>query len=130
VGAGWIAVVTNKLTFNLVDAILLDLVDDFGLNTSNFFVNNSILFLSSYVVAVAVWFLSVRLPSVRIRRALRVSIIFLVVPVIYIGHPLIFFQCWMFLLVSIVGQDSQWLLFVLSIWAILILIFQLRIPSK
>ena len=119
----------------MIDYFLLELVDAFLFNGSNiqgsdFLLNNSILFLSSYVVAVAVWYLSTRLSSGRIRRALRVSIIFLVVPIVYVGHPIIFFQCWMFLLVCIVAWDSQWLQLLLSIWAILILIFQLRIPSK
>jgi len=53
----------------------------------SFFVNNIILFPLSYVVAYFSWKYSVKLRNVRVRRAVRASIIFLVFPILGISHP-------------------------------------------
>lgn len=67
--------------------------------------NNLLLLFSTYVVAIIAWFLCARIESWRVRRGLRVSIIFLSVPIIYFGHPFVYFPLWV-LLVMFIEQFS------------------------
>lgn len=110
----WIAVAINRLKIIMV----------------TFFENNLVLFLSSYIVAVVAWLLTSRLAKLRIRRAVRASIIFLVFPIFYTGHPFLYYQCWMLLLVYIVKLKVLWLLLFLAIWGIFILISQIKVARK
>ncbi len=88
----------------------------------DFFANNIILFLSSYVVAVVSWILSSRLPSKRMRRAVRVSILYLVFPVFFLGHPFMLFQFWMFVVAGIVLMEFKWIMTMLIIWTVLLMV--------
>jgi len=88
----------------------------------DFFANNIILFLSSYVVAVVSWILSSRLPSKRMRRAVRASILYLVFPVFFLGHPFVLFQFWMFVVASIVLMEFKWIMTILIIWTVLLMV--------
>jgi len=86
------------------------------------FANNIILFLSSYLVAVVSWILSSRLPRKRMRRAVRVSILYLVFPVFFLGHPFILFQFWMFVVAGIVLMEFKWIMTMLIIWTVLLMV--------
>ncbi len=88
----------------------------------DFFANNIILFLASYMVAVVSWILSSRLPSKRIRRAVRVSILYLVFPVFFLGHPFMLFQFWMFVVAGIVLMEFKWIMTVLIIWTVILMV--------
>lgn len=86
------------------------------------FENNIILFLSSYVVAVVGWILSSRLSSKRMSRTVRVSILFLVFPFFFLGHPFMLFQSWMFVVASIVLMEFKWTMTMLIIWTVLLMV--------
>ena len=70
----------------------------------DFFVNNS------------------RLPSKRMHRAVRVSILYLVFPVFFLGRPFILFQFWMFVVAGIVLMEYKWIMVMLSIWTITLIV--------
>jgi hypothetical protein len=95
-----------------------------------FLENNLFIFFSYYVVAVGAWILSARLSGVRLRRAVRVSIIFLGFPILYLGHPFLFYQCWMWIVVSIIELDLKWLIILLSIWTLLIVVSTHTVSEK
>ncbi len=88
----------------------------------DFFANNIILFLSSYFVAAVSWILSSRLPRKRMRRAVRASILYLVFPVFFLGHPFMLFQFWMFVVAGIVLMDFKWIMTMLIIWTVLLMV--------
>lgn len=90
----------------------------------NLFENNLTLFVFSFFVGVVVWFIAAKINNIRFRRALRASILFLVFPIYYLGHPFLFYQCWMFIVASIVDFNLKWLFIMFGIWGIVILISQ------
>lgn len=91
----------------------------------NFFENNLILFLSSYVVGIFAWVHCSKLSNIRIRFGIRASIIYLLFPIFYMGHPFLYYQCWMLLIVYITELQIGWLLVSLLILAVFILISQI-----
>ncbi|WP_222822936.1 hypothetical protein, partial [Nitrospina gracilis] len=64
------------------------------------------------------------------RRGIRVSIIFLVFPIIDIGQGLIYFQCWVLILGYIEHQVWDWLIGILGLWAFLIFLSQISLPKE
>lgn len=96
----------------------------------NFLENNITLFIAIYLVGGVAWVLCSNLSSIRIRRGLRASIVFLAFPIFYLGHPVLFYQFWMFLLVSIKELDFEKIAILLAIWGIFVVISQIKIPKQ
>lgn len=85
--------------------------------------NNLLIFCASYVLAAGAWLAAGRVASLPVRRALHVSIGFLVFPIVYLGHPLLYYQVWMLLLAYATEPNLPWLLLSLLTWSGLILLF-------
>ena len=92
----------------------------------SFFESNPILFLSSYVVALFAWILVSRLSNIRVRKALRASIIFVkrFFPIIEISHPFLFYQVWMGIVMCILLEFTSECFVLLFIWFIVIVASQ------
>jgi len=63
--------------------------------------NNALLFWIGIVVAIGTWIYCYKVRDARYRRPLRASTIFLSFPIVYLGHPFLYYQSWMFLVVYI-----------------------------
>ena len=96
---------------------------------ADIFENNLILFLSSLVIGVIAWVFSSRISSVRVRRAAKGTIIYLLFPVVYLGHPFLYYQCWMLLLIYITEMKLSWLLLFMLIWGVFIALSQIKIKK-
>ncbi len=97
---------------------------------SSFFENNIWLILFSVVIAIAIWRVCSKLKNNRIRRAIRATIIFLVFPIFYAGHPLLFYQVWMFIMASIVNFNLKWLLILFVSWLVFIGTSQIGVKNE
>ncbi len=90
--------------------------------------NNIFIFVGSYVIAFISWRLSSRLSNIHVRQATKISIVFLAFPIIYLGHPFMFGQCWMLFILSIEKfiltgfriDDLKLIMILLGIWGMLI----------
>ena len=92
---------------------------------------NNVLALSVGIAVAAVLFvLAGRIESTRLRRAVRTSLVFLALPVTYVGHPFLFYQSWMFPVVFIESQNLGALSVYLAIWLALVGMFQLGLSKK
>jgi len=90
------------------------------------FENNLILFISTFIVSVFAWLASSRIKNVRKRRAIKASVIMLAFPVVYLGHPVLFYSSWMILFVYGANLQIVPLVVYLLIWLTLIGVSLLR----
>lgn len=88
--------------------------------------NNFLVFWASYVLAAGAWIAASRVSSLPVRRVLRVSIVFLVFPIVYLGHPFLYYQVWMLLLGYATEPNLPWLLLSVLVWSGLIMLFRRR----
>jgi len=93
---------------------------------SIYFENNIALFISAIVIAIVLWIIARKIEHKRFRRAVRASIIFLVFPIFYLGHPFLYYQSWMILFVCIADLNFQPLPIYFAIWSIFIALSQIR----
>ena len=94
------------------------------------FANNIFIFVGSYVIAIFLWRLSSRLYNIRVRRAMRISIVILVFPIIYIHHGILFLQIWTGLLMYIEQFIWDGLMILLGIWAMLIVVSEALLQKQ
>ena len=92
--------------------------------------NNIWLLLLSVGIAAVTWLYCKRLENIRLRRATRATIIFLVLPVFSLGHPFLFYQVWVLLVASIVNIELMWFLIYLTVWGVFIGISQVGIKNE
>ena len=97
---------------------------------SSFFENDILLQLFSIVIAIAGWLYTSKVNNIRARRAIRATLIYLVFPVAYLGHPFLFYQVWMFVVASVVNFDLKWLLIMFSIWFVVVGILQIGVTNE
>jgi predicted MFS family arabinose efflux permease len=88
--------------------------------------NNAYLLATGFAIAAGIWWMAARLKSWRARRAVRVSAIFLAAPIVYLGHPFLFYQSWMMLVAY--AQSREWLglSVYFGLWVMLVSVSQLR----
>ena len=128
-GAGRIIPYGNQLSVNLPDVNLTENINSYFLLAGSYLVfeyfekiifgsfeNYVIVVIVAYVLAGGAWFLSRRVTSPLVRRAVRASIIFWVFPILIpAGHGFIFGQPWVFFLLV---AASDWIVSTLSILGI------------
>jgi len=95
-----------------------------------FLENNIWLLLLSVAFAVVAWLFCKRIENTRVRRATRATIIFLVLPVFYLGHPFLFYQMWGLLLASIVNLKPMWFFIYLAVWGVFVGISQINVKNE
>ena len=87
------------------------------------FENYLIVVILAYVAAGVVWFLSRRVSSPLVRRAVRTSIIFWVFPIIIpAGHGFIFSQPWVLLIMVAASGGIGLSTAILGIWVIVLVV--------
>ena len=96
---------------------------------STFFENNIWLVILSFAVAVIAWLSCSKMNNIRIRRATRATIIFLVIPIFYLGHPFLFYQVWVLIVASVVNSEFMWLLIYLVAWSVFLGFSQIGIKN-
>jgi len=91
--------------------------------------NNITLFVISMGIAVLFWFASKKIKKIRIRRAFRISIFYLVLPVPFFGHPFLYYQVWTLLANYFLNAKLGWLLGMILIWIVMIVLSQIGIKN-
>lgn len=94
------------------------------------FENNVLLFVLGYVVAIFLWIISKKIGNQKVRKALRVSVIFLFLPLFYLWHPFLFYQVWMMIVISIVEFDILPLACLMAVWGIFLILSQITGRQK
>ena len=89
------------------------------------FENNIFLFIFIYALGIVGWFLLYKVSNLRIRRAARASIIFLVFPIFFFGHPFLYYQTWMLIFAYIADFNLIMFLVSLGIWGLFLLFSQI-----
>ena len=97
---------------------------------STFFENNIWLLLLSVGIAAVTWLYCKRVENIRLRRAIRATIIFLIIPVFNLGHPFLFYQAWVLLIASIVNIEPMWFLIYLAVWGLFVGVSQVGIKNE
>jgi hypothetical protein len=92
--------------------------------------NNFTLILIAWFFSAFLYQTGKRIQSKVLRRVFRVSIVFLVFPVAYLGHPILVYQVWM-LIFAYVTQDSFDALAISgSVWLVLVLVSLVHLAVK
>ncbi len=91
--------------------------------------SNVYILIGSTIVATFGWFASKNIENIRVRRAVKTSIIYLILPIPFLGHPLFYYQVCSLLIYYIIDFNLQGLLVLLIIWLGLVVISQYRIKS-
>jgi hypothetical protein len=94
-----------------------------------FFRNWQISLIVTLAMGIGAWILSSRLSSLRLQRALRVSLVFLLFP-IPIPEPFIILQIWMLVFLFTFQFFLPGMIVLLSIWAFFVAISQTDLPKK
>ena len=94
------------------------------------FENNIWLQLFSIAIAIVGWFYTAKIDNTRVRRLIKGSLIYLVFPVFYFGHPFLFYQVWMFVAASVIHLNIKWLFIMFSIWLVIVGLSQIGITNK
>ncbi len=97
---------------------------------SELLLNNFFLFLGSYFVAGFSWIGINRIGRPRIRRALKATTIFFILPIVYPGHPVLFFQPWMLLLMFIEQFKFQPIAIYLIVWGVIVGVSQFGVKQQ
>jgi hypothetical protein len=92
---------------------------------------------SNFTLIIIVWIVTAflyqighRIQSKVLKRVFRVSIVFLVLPAAYFGHPLLVYQVWM-LIFAYVTQGSFGALAISgSVWLVLVLVSLIHLATK
>ena len=82
------------------------------------FENNLVLFLATWAIAAFAYVVAGKVPSARLRRAIRVSAVFLSVPLLYLGHPFLYYQVWMAIATCITEPNTGGLAVLIAIWLV------------
>jgi CDP-diglyceride synthetase len=97
---------------------------------SSFFENNIWFLVASLAVAAIVWKLSSKIEKTRVRRGLRATLIFLMFPVFYLGHPFLYYQVWVLIAASIINLNLMWLAIFLVVWAVFVGLSQIGVKNE
>jgi len=74
------------------------------------------------LAASILWMLIGRVQKPAICRIVRASILFLIFPLVYLGHPVFFYQVWMLLPIYFSESDFLGMSILFVIWAIVLII--------
>jgi len=96
---------------------------------SVYFENNLPLFFGGIAFAIIFWIISKKIENNRGRRAVRATILFLVFPIFYLGHPFLYYQSWMIIACGIGDLDIKPLSIVLCAWAVFVALSQINIKD-
>ena len=96
---------------------------------SVYFENNLLLFVVGISFAIIFWVLSKRIENHRLRRAVRATILLLVCPIFYLGHPFLYYQSWMMIVCAIGDFDIKPLAIFLCAWAVFVALSQINIKK-
>ena len=92
--------------------------------------NNITFFVISIGIAVLLWFASKKIKKTRFRRASRISIFYLALPVPFFGHPFLFYQVWALLVNYFLNAKLGWLLGATLVWIVMIALSQIGIKNE
>lgn len=91
--------------------------------------NSHTLFIVTLAMAIGAWFLSSKLSNLRLQRALRVSLVFLVFPIPPF-EPYLIIQMWMIVFMYTFQFFLPGMIVLLSTWVFFVAIFQSDLPKK
>ena len=82
--------------------------------------NNFLLFAACYIFGIIGWFLAGKLSSWKIRRSVRITIVILVIPIVWLGHPILVYQIWVLVLGLALQGSVEYVAGITVVWGVIL----------
>lgn len=86
-----------------------------------FLENNAVLVGVAVTLSIVVWLATLKMKSRKHKLVIRSSLVYLNIPMVYFGHPVLYFQVWMLLISYVYNLKLLWLLAGLTVWGLIVL---------